>query len=222
MDCSRRPSRGLLHSGIASVMQGASPWPCAVLYTQIMHDKQTRWRNEHSTLNTQHSTLNAQHSKLNIERSTSNAQRRTKRRPMTERLSDRFANEILASELQIAPRPASCRSPTERPRTPALWAHVSSGELSVQARFFISATRASRLQEQAGSDNRQLRLEMRRPRRVRSGLRRISPGRRSPELTCAPALLPMQKRFARRGTCARFDPRDGQSHPERDKRTVQS
>jgi hypothetical protein len=65
-------------------------------------------------------------------------------------------------------------------------AHVSCGELSVQARFFISATRASRLQKQAGSDNGQLRLEMRRPRRVLSELRRISPGRRSPELTCAP------------------------------------
>jgi hypothetical protein len=100
-------------------------------------------------------------------------------------------------------------------------AHVSSGEVSVQARFFISATRASRLQEQAGSDNGQLRLEMRRPRRVLSLLllhpaTRASrlqehgnernqtfrwsrgapprslrasphlPGRRSPELTCAP------------------------------------
>jgi hypothetical protein len=37
---------------------------------------------------------------MNIELSTSTIEPRTERRPVTERLSDRFANEILASELR--------------------------------------------------------------------------------------------------------------------------
>ncbi len=92
--------------------------------------------------------------------------------------------ELSGALCQLSPRGSSwnCYPGSRR-------AHVSSGELSVQARFFISATRASRLQKQAGSDNGQLRLEMRRPRRVLSELRRISRGRRSPELTCAQSRL---------------------------------